>query len=78
MIGYLLSCTNSRASDLAAAAAILKNKKVKKGVSFYVAAASARVQEQSTISGDWQILMDAGAIPLPSGCGPCNFMSFSF
>ncbi len=41
------------------------------GVEFYLAAASAEVQAKSEKNGDWQTLLDAGAIPLPSGCGAC-------
>lgn len=68
---YLLSCTNSREEDIAEAAKILKGKKIADGVEFYVAAASNEVQTTCEINGDWQILLDAGAIPLPPGCGPC-------
>jgi len=68
---YLLSCVNARLEDLAEAAAIVKGKSVAQGVEFYVAAASADVQAQAETNGDWQSLLDAGAIPLPSGCGPC-------
>jgi len=68
---YLLSCVNSRVSDLAAAASVLLGRKVAPGVSLYVAAASREVQEESERRGDWQALLDAGAIPLPPGCGPC-------
>jgi len=68
---YLLSCTNSRVEDIAEAAKILKGKKIDDGVEFYVAAASNEVQKDSENNGDWQILLDAGAIPLPPGCGPC-------
>lgn len=68
---YLVSCTNSRASDIASAAAVLKGKKVAPGVEFYIAAASSRVQEDAESAGDWQILVDAGAKTLPAGCGPC-------
>ncbi|ODN76173.1 homoaconitase, mitochondrial [Cryptococcus amylolentus CBS 6039] len=68
---YLVSCTNSRASDLAAAAAVLRGKKVAPGVEFYIAAASSRVQEDAEEAGDWQVLVDAGAKTLPAGCGPC-------
>jgi homoaconitate hydratase len=68
---YLLSCTNARASDLKEAAAILKFGKVAPGVEFYVAAASSEVQNDAEVSGDWKILIDAGARPLPAGCGPC-------
>ncbi|KAI2641915.1 hypothetical protein GGS26DRAFT_28892 [Hypomontagnella submonticulosa] len=75
---YLVSCTNSRASDLAAAARVFKDAalsgaepKVAPGVNFYIAAASLTEQQIAEESGDWQILLDAGAQPLPSGCGPC-------
>ncbi|WWC66858.1 homoaconitase, mitochondrial [Kwoniella pini CBS 10737] len=68
---YLVSCTNSRASDIAAAADVLRGKKIANGVEFYIAAASSRVQEDAESSGDWQALVDAGAKTLPAGCGPC-------
>jgi homoaconitate hydratase len=68
---YLVSCVNSRASDLKAAADVIRGKKVAKGVEFYVAAASSVVQRESEESGDWGALMAAGAKPLPAGCGPC-------
>lgn len=68
---YLLSCVNSRVDDLAEAAKIINGKKVANGVQFYIAAASKEVQQESENRGDWQILLDAGAIPLPASCGPC-------
>ncbi|MCC6627588.1 MAG: homoaconitase [Chloroflexi bacterium] len=68
---YLVSCVNARSEDLAAAAAVLKGQHVAPGVAFYVAAASAEVQRAAEASGDWQTLLQAGARPLPSGCGPC-------
>ncbi len=68
---YLLSCVNSRVEDLAEAARIVRGKKVADGVEFYVAAASSEVQAESEKRGDWQTLLAAGAIELPSGCGPC-------
>ena len=68
---YLVSCTNSRASDIAAAAAVLRDRKVAEGVEFYIAAASSLVQDDAESSGDWQTLVNAGAKPLPAGCGPC-------
>lgn len=45
--------------------------RISDGVSFYIAAASAREQVAAEATGDWQTLLDAGAQPLPSGCGPC-------
>ncbi|KAI4188351.1 MAG: hypothetical protein LQ346_005328 [Caloplaca aetnensis] len=77
---YLVSCTNSRASDLATAAKVFKDAaqenngivpKIANRVGFYIAAASAPEQEAAEASGDWQTLIEAGAQPLPAGCGPC-------
>jgi len=68
---YLISCVNSRVEDLEAAAGVLKGKKVAPGVKFYLAAASKWVQEESEKRGTWKTLLDAGAQPLPPGCGPC-------
>ncbi|HZP24082.1 MAG TPA: homoaconitase [Terriglobales bacterium] len=68
---YLVSCVNSRLEDLAAAAAVLHGKTVAAGVQFYVAAASRAIQNEAAGRGVWQTLLDAGAHPLPPGCGPC-------
>ncbi len=68
---YLLSCVNSRVEDLAAAAHVLQGKKVADGVQFYLGAASYWVQEEAERRGIWQTLLNAGARPLPAGCGPC-------
>jgi len=68
---YLLSCVNSRLEDLAAAANVLQGKKVADGVKMYLGAASKWVQEEAERRGIWKILLDAGAHPLPAGCGPC-------
>ena len=68
---YLISCTNSRADDLEAAAWVLCGKRVAPGVKFYVGAASAWVQREAETRGVWQALLAAGAIALPPSCGPC-------
>lgn len=77
---YLVSCTNSRASDLAAAAKVFKDAardnngkmpRIPEHVNFYIAAASQKEQLAAEEAGDWQSMLDAGAQPLPSGCGPC-------
>ena len=68
---YLLSCVNSRVEDLEAAAEVLRGKKVASTVKFYLGAASKWVQEEAERRGTWQVLLDAGAHPLPAGCGPC-------
>ncbi len=68
---YLVSCVNSRVDDIAEAAAVVKGKKVNSNVKFYIAAASSEVQKEAERYGYWQSLIEAGAIPLPPGCGPC-------
>ncbi|CCF58425.1 hypothetical protein KAFR_0E02730 [Kazachstania africana CBS 2517] len=74
---YLVSCTNSRLSDLKEAAQVIKanpNGEINKfapHVEFYVAAASKEIENEARNIGVWDTLLQAGAIPLPSGCGPC-------
>ncbi len=68
---YLVSCVNSRLQDLEAAVRVLDGKKVASGVKLYVGAASAWVQQEAEKRGIWQVLLTAGAIPLPPSCGPC-------
>src|SRR5881392_2767758 len=70
---YLLSCVNARFEDLHDAAEVVRSRggHVANGVEFYLAPASTEVQARSQSNGDWQTLLDAGAIPLPPGCGTC-------
>mgnify|MGYP003365280982 FL=1 len=68
---YLVSCTNSRLSDLKAAADVVKGNKIAPHVEFYIAAASSEVQKDAEADGAWKTLIEAGCIPLPAGCGPC-------
>src|SRR5438309_3418385 len=70
---YLLSCVNARFEDLHDAAEVIRSRggHVAAGVEFYLAPASAEVQARSQSNGDWQTLVEAGAIPLPPGCGAC-------
>ncbi|GFP55596.1 homoaconitase, mitochondrial [Trichoderma asperellum] len=76
---YIVSCTNSRASDLQSAAQVFREAakedgvipKIAPGVELYIAAASLPEQKIAEEAGDWQVLIDAGAHVLPSGCGPC-------
>src|SRR5204862_503318 len=59
--------------DLHDAAEVVRARggRVANGVEFYLAPASAEVQVRSESNGDWQTLLNAGAIPLPPGCGAC-------
>jgi homoaconitate hydratase len=77
---YLVSCTNSRRTDIAAAAKVFKDAakansgvipKIPEHVNFYISAASLLEQRAAEEQGDWQALLDAGAHALPAACGAC-------
>lgn len=68
---YLLSCVNARESDFAQAAATVKGRKIAPHVTLYMSAASAEIQSECEQLGYWDTLLDAGATPLPPGCGTC-------
>jgi 3-isopropylmalate/(R)-2-methylmalate dehydratase large subunit len=65
------SCTNGRLDDLAAAAAILKGKKVAIGTRMLVFPASWKIYKQAMAAGYLQTLIEAGAVVCNPGCGPC-------
>ena len=65
------TCTNGRLEDLAIAATILKEKKPARGVRLIIAPASRRVLLDAIESGYIRDFVEAGAIILPPGCGPC-------
>lgn len=68
---YIVSCVNSRKTDLLKAAEILKNNKVSPDVELYVSPASAEIESELKKTGHWEIFLKSGAIILPPGCGPC-------
>ena len=68
---YLVSCANSRESDLKKAANILSKGEIHPNVQMYLSAASNQVQKKLEKDGVWKIFLDAGVNILPSGCGPC-------
>lgn len=65
------SCTNGRLDDLAAAAEILRGKKVAQGTRMLVFPASGRVWQQALELGYINDFMRAGAVVMNAGCGPC-------
>lgn len=65
------SCTNGRISDLRAAAAVLKGRKVKKSVRCIVLPATPRIWKQALTEGLIETMLDAGCVIGPASCGPC-------
>ncbi|MBO6272307.1 3-isopropylmalate dehydratase large subunit [bacterium] len=68
---YVGTCTNGRLEDMRTVASILKGKKVNKDVRMLICPASPDVYKASLKEGLLEIFMDAGAVILPPGCGPC-------
>ena len=65
------SCTNGRISDLRAAAAVLKGRKVKKGLRVIVIPATQAVYLQAMEEGLLRTFIEAGAVVSTPTCGPC-------
>ena len=65
------SCTNGRISDMRDAAAVLKGRKVARGVRCIVLPATPSVWRQAMHEGLFDVFSDAGCIVGPPTCGPC-------
>ena len=65
------SCTNGRYDDIAAAAAILKGKKIASHVRVLVFPASWRIYRRLMRDGILEDLAQSGAIIMNPGCGCC-------
>ena len=72
---FIGSCTNSRMSDLRAAASILKGRKVSPKVRTLVVPGSQPIKRQAEAEGLDQIFRDAGAEWREAGCSMCIAMN---
>ncbi len=68
---FIGSCTNARLEDLHQAARVLQGRRIHPRVRFLIAPASRRVFQAALADGTAQILAEAGATFITSGCGPC-------
>lgn len=72
---FVGSCTNSRISDLRAAASILKGRKVHPNVRMMVVPGSQQVKRQAEAEGLDRIFREAGAEWREAGCSMCIAMN---
>jgi 3-isopropylmalate/(R)-2-methylmalate dehydratase large subunit len=72
-INYALigTCTNGRLDDMRQAAAILKGRRIAKGVRMIITPASRKVYLQAAREGLIEALTEAGASVEAAGCGTC-------
>ncbi len=68
---FLGTCTNGRLDDLAAAAEVLKGRKIAAGKRMIVIPASAAVYLAALQAGYLETFIKAGALVESPGCGPC-------
>jgi 3-isopropylmalate/(R)-2-methylmalate dehydratase large subunit len=72
---FVGSCTNSRISDLRAAASIMKGRKVSPNVRMLVVPGSQQVKHQAEAEGLDKIFREAGADFREAGCSMCLAMN---
>ena len=72
---FVGSCTNSRLSDLQAAAQVLAGRKVKDGVRMLVVPGSVEIKREAEALGLDRIFRDAGAQWRDAGCSMCIAMN---
>jgi 3-isopropylmalate/(R)-2-methylmalate dehydratase large subunit len=72
---FIGSCTNSRLSDLRAAAALMKDRKVAAGTRVLVVAGSEATRRAAEAEGLHQVFLDAGAEWREPGCSMCLAMN---
>jgi 3-isopropylmalate/(R)-2-methylmalate dehydratase large subunit len=72
---FIGSCTNSRMSDLRAAAALMKGRKVAPGVRVMVVPGSQPIKREAEAEGLDRVFTDAGAEWREAGCSMCIAMN---
>lgn len=68
---YIGSCGSGMYADLLIAAEILRDRRVADGTRLFVTPGTVGCARRMADEGLTQVFLDAGAIVLPAGCGPC-------
>jgi len=69
---FIGSCGSGMYEDLQQAAAVLRGRRIADHVRLFVAPGSEASVKRMAREGLLQVFIDAGAVMLPAGCGPCN------
>jgi 3-isopropylmalate/(R)-2-methylmalate dehydratase large subunit len=69
---FLGACGSGMYEDFEAAAAFLKERRIAPNVRMFVAPGSEQTTRRMAAEGLLNVFVQAGAILLPAGCGPCN------
>jgi 3-isopropylmalate/(R)-2-methylmalate dehydratase large subunit len=72
---FLGSCTNARLSDLRSAAAVLRGRRIARGLTMLVVPGSQQIKRQAEAEGLDRVFLDAGAEWRESGCSMCLGMN---
>jgi 3-isopropylmalate/(R)-2-methylmalate dehydratase large subunit len=69
---FLGSCGSGMYEDMRTAAGLLKGRRIAPHVRLFIAPGSEESTKRMAREGLLQIFIEAGAVMLPAGCGPCN------
>lgn len=69
---FIGSCGSGMYEDLQTAARVLQGRQIAPHVRMFIAPGSAESTKRMARDGLLQTFLDAGAVMLPAGCGPCN------
>jgi 3-isopropylmalate/(R)-2-methylmalate dehydratase large subunit len=68
---FIGACGSAMYADFERAAAVVRGKKIAPNVRFFVVPGTIAIAQKMMESGLTKDFMDAGALLLPAGCGPC-------
>lgn len=68
---YIGACGSGMYEDFVSAARVMRGRRVAPGVRMFVVPGTVATAQRLTAEGHVQTFMDAGAVVLPPGCGPC-------